>query len=124
MVFDLEVELGEELGPSSLLYIQSLSYHKILKGLVISQHLELFFSLESFQLCSPLLECLDNGQHFFIIDLIVLLSIRYSLGVEYNRILVLFILLSEYSCYHSIRSISFELSLKFRLIIIEYRYIY
>ena len=94
--------MGEKLSPSSLLCIQLLSCHKVLKGLVISQHLELFFGLQSFQLCSPLLERLDDSKHFFVMDLIVSLSIRHALGIEGNRMPVFSMLLSEYSCHHSI----------------------
>ena len=121
MIFDQEVELGEELSPSSLLCVQLLSCYEILEGSVISQYLELFFGLQSFQLCLPLLECLDDSKQFLVMDLIVLFSIWHALGIEGNRVLVLSILLSEYFCHHSIRGICFQLSLQFGLIIIEYR---
>src|SRR5699024_5887413 len=120
-VFDQEVESGEELGPSSLSCIQHLCRHKILKGSVISQHLESFFALQSFQLCSPLLERSDDSRHFFVVDLIVSLSIGHALGIESNGMPVLSVSLSEYSCHHPIRSISLQSSLQFRSIMMEYR---
>ena len=112
--------MGEELSLSSLVGIQLLSCHEVLKGSVISQYLELFFSLQSFQLCLPLLECLDNSKHFFIMNFIVLFSIRHAFGIEGNRMPVLSVLLSEHSCYHSIRGIDLQLSFQFRLVMIEY----
>ena len=77
-ISDQEVEAGEELSPSGLAGIQLLGCHEVLKGLVISQHLESFFGLQTFQLCLPLLECLDDSKHFFVMDLIVLLSIGHA----------------------------------------------
>ena len=119
-VSDQEVEAGEELGPSGLAGIQLLGRHEILKGSVISQHLELFFGLQIFQLCSPLLKHSDDSKHFFVMDLIVSLSIRHAFGIEGNRMPVLSVSLSKHSCHHSIRGISLQSSFQFRLVMIEY----
>ena len=67
----------------------------------------------------PLLTRLDSLTSL-VMYLIVPFSIWHALGIEGNRVPVLSMSLSEYSCHHSIRSISLQSSLQFRLIMIEY----
>ena len=82
-VVECEIKLGQVQRPPSLPSVQLLRYVEVLKGFVVHPDLELMWG--TFKEVPPLLQCLDNGQHLLVMDLIVPLNWAETLGEESNR---------------------------------------
>ena len=78
----MEVESGQEEGPSSLFPIKLLGSNEILQVLVVGPNLELMFG--SFQEVPPFFHRSDNCQHFLVVDLIVSFDRGQGFGQKCN----------------------------------------
>ena len=72
MISDVIVESRQKLTSTSLMMIQLLNWHKILKIFVICDHLDRIDKV--FKLWSSFLESMNNDHKFFIVNLVVTLD--------------------------------------------------
>jgi hypothetical protein len=72
-VSDLEVVLGEEVRPACLPQIELLFCAEVLQRSVVSNDQE-FGTLETYELCSPALQCQYHCQQLLVVDPVVELS--------------------------------------------------
>ena len=77
-----EIESGQVEGPLSLAAIEFLCHQEVLEVLVV--HPDLKLVVGTFQEMVPILQCSDDRQHLFVVDLIVLLYHTETLGVVGN----------------------------------------
>jgi hypothetical protein len=68
-----------------VLSVELFGHHEVLQVFVVSPNLR--FALGSLQEMLPLFQCTDDGQHFLIMNLVVLFHCIEALGVEGNRVL-------------------------------------
>ena len=74
MISDVIVESRQKLTSTSLMITQLLSWHEILKIFVIRNHLNRIDKV--FELWSSFLKSANNDHEFFIVDLVVKLSMN------------------------------------------------
>jgi len=66
---DFEVDTGKLLHPASLLAVEYFSRSKVLKVLVVQEHLHLVYS--AFAVSSPVFEGVDDREKFLVVDFVV-----------------------------------------------------
>ena len=79
---DDEVELAEEFGPLDLAAGEQFSGRKILKIFMICHHVNQ--GQRSLKVMMPYFECFENGEQFFVMDIVVELRWGKSLRVKGN----------------------------------------
>jgi len=67
--------------------VEFLSHHEVLQVLVVCP--DLYWVLGSFQKIPLLFQCIDDGEHLFVVDLIVLFYRRQGFAVEGHQVLFL-----------------------------------
>ena len=75
-----EVESGKVQRPLGLPLIQLLGCAEVLKVLVV--HLNLNLAWGTFEVVPPLLQCMDDCQHFLAMDFVVPLNRAEAFGEE------------------------------------------
>ncbi|KAG5336701.1 hypothetical protein C0989_012070 [Termitomyces sp. Mn162] len=107
LVVQREVKVGEVEEPPGLSVLELLSCLEVFKVLVICPDLELV--LCTFQEVPPLLKQPDDGQHFLVMDLIVLLHCIQALRVKghWMPLPILQRLLQEHSSSGKVRAVGF-----------------
>jgi len=70
MVAEGKVKVSKVQEPTSLTTVEFLSYHEVLKVLVV--HSNFHWISCSFKKMSPLFQGPDDSQHFLVVDLIIL----------------------------------------------------
>ncbi len=106
MISDVIVESRQKLASMSLMIIQLLNWHEILKIFVIHDHLNRINRV--FKLWSSFLESTNNDHEFFIIDLVVTLDwimLLWKIS-DWMKNLIL-IILKENVFKHIVQSINF-----------------
>ena len=76
----LEVKASQVQRPMGLVTVEFLSRYEVLQVLVV--HPDFYQILSSFQKVSPLFQCMDDSQHLFVMDLVVLFNQRQGFAVE------------------------------------------
>lgn len=77
-----EIKARQIEGPSGLLLVEFLGHHEVLQVLVVG--LDLGLMTGSLQEMPPLFQCTDNGEHLFVVNLIVSFHCVQAFGVEGN----------------------------------------
>ena len=83
---DVKVEGAEEFGPTSLSAVEVSLFEKVLKVFVVGKDLDAMAG--AFQVVAPVLEGLDDGEKFLVVDVIVAFCWRHSAGMEGDRVYV------------------------------------
>ena len=66
---DVKVEGAEEFGPTSLSAVEVSLFEKVLKVFVVGKDLDAMAG--AFQVVAPVLEGLDDGEKFLVVDVVV-----------------------------------------------------
>ena len=81
---DLDIELIQELGPSVLSAGEYLSHSEVLKIFMIRNDLDQDFG--AFQVVSPLMEGIEDGEEFFVVRIVVEFGDDKGLRVKGDRV--------------------------------------
>ena len=79
-----EVELTEKFQPVNLVTGEQLSSGEILKVFVVCHHIN--WSQRSFEVVVPYLKGFENGEQFFVMDMVVEFGGCKGVGVESNGV--------------------------------------
>ena len=83
---DVKVEGAEEFGPTSLSAVEVSLFEKVLKVFVVGKDLDAMAG--AFQVVAPVLEGLDDGEKFLVVDVVVAFCWCHSAGMEGDRVYV------------------------------------
>ena len=83
---DVKVEGTEEFGPTSLSAVEVSLFEKVLKVFVVGKDLDAMAG--AFQVVAPVLEGLDDGEKFLVVDVVVVFCWCHSAGMEGDRVYV------------------------------------
>src|SRR6267154_4027790 len=83
LMCEAKVKAAEVQGPLCLLMREVLCCTPVLEVAVVRDDVERL--RETFEVMSPIFEGMDDGKHFLIVDLIVLLCFDHRLGPECYR---------------------------------------
>jgi len=84
LVFNFEIELGENEGPTGLTPGERRSGHEVAKVAVVGK--DLYRVSATFEVVSPVFEGLDNSKEFTVMHLIVPFGWDELAGVKGNRV--------------------------------------
>ncbi len=118
MISDVIVEFRQKLTSTSLMMIQLLNWHEILKIFVICNHLNRIDKV--FELWSSFLESINNDHEFFVINLVVTLNWVMLLWKVSNWMKnLIFIILRENVFEYIVQSIDFYHNLVIWIIVMK-----
>ena len=83
---DVKVEGAEEFGPTSLSAVEVSLFEKVLKVFVVGKDLDAMAG--AFQVVAQVLEGLDDGEKFLVVDVVVAFCWCHSVGMEGDRVYV------------------------------------
>ena len=84
----LEVKASQVQKPLGLVMVEFLSRHEVLQVLVIRP--DFYWVASSFQKVPPLFQHMDDSEHLFVMDLVVLFHQRQGFAIESYWLLLLF----------------------------------
>jgi len=80
----MEVEAAEIERPACLTATEVLCCSPVLEVLVVRDNMKGL--RKAFEIVLSVFQCANNGQHFFIVYLVVAFSVDHELGTEGNRV--------------------------------------
>jgi hypothetical protein len=106
---EVEVETAEIKGPLGLTTGKDLSCSPVLKIPMVGDDVK--GEGKFFKVVSPVFEGLNDGEHFFVIDLVVSFSVDYRFQVKGNEVPKIVVkLLKEHTTCGEARGVNFKVS--------------